>query len=264
MKKTRKNLGTPLSHEESVKRTKIIKRVKVVIKSVGLMLLFFFGWLNIKDYSYSLLLNDAFSEVLLKGSLAFYYTSWILGSSADLNDEEYTLLVAPNSGKLTWMAISIIILMGGLFGILCWTDDLKYFSISLFLFLLIDKLGNVFLNRFIRYSIEESKKTYMLCNNYIGYLSLLSVQNFLTGKYIKWRFTVGFVLIITMILYSFTNLPNIVAEILQLDSPKIIFSIIFFVYVLTIEIWVWKVRLKRRVYFQILNEINQDYILRKR
>jgi len=179
---------TPITHEESIKRKEIIEKVKMLIKIVAWILFSFFGWLNFKDFPVVALLNDEFADIFLKVTLALYYISWILGTSTDLKDEEYTFLVAPAKGKITMWAITIIFALGALFAVLCWADDFRIFSVFLFIFFTGDRLGNLYLVRKVKPDIEKSIKIYTKNKNFTGLLSIQSIDEFLSGKYINRRY----------------------------------------------------------------------------
>ena len=261
MNKIKIKKETPITHEESIRRATIIKRVKLMIRTVATILLFFFGWLNFKDFPYIELLDDDFADILIKISLALYYLSWVFGTSTDLKDEEYTLLIAPNKGKIKSMAVGTIVMLGLLFAILCWAKDFRVFSISLFLFFLVDRLGNIYLGRYIRLAIDESKKVYIENENFIGLLSINSIDEFLSGKYINWRFGIGIFVVSIMVLFSFTDLPAKIATLVNIKSPDLLIVSLIFLYVVVIELWIWYKRLRRKIYLNVLSEINNDYQL---
>lgn len=261
MNKRKIKKETPITHEESIRRGTIVKRVKLMIKTVATILLFFFGWLSLKDFPYIELLNDDFSAILLKISLGLYYFSWIFGTYADLEDEEYTLLIAPNKGKITNMAVGTIAMLGLLFAILCWAKDFRVFSISLFLFFLFDRLGNIYLVRYIRPAIDESKKKYIENENISGLLSINSIDKFLSGKYINWRFGIGILIVLIMVLFSFTELPVEISVFFGIKSPDLLIVFLIFLYVVVIELWIWYQRLRRKIYLQLLIEIDEKYQL---
>lgn len=254
---------TLIEHDETIKRSRIIKNVEKLIKAVGSILLLFFGWLTLKDFPLISLINDDSASILLKFTLVIYYSSWIFGTSVDLNDEDYTFVIAPNSGKLTKMAITIIFMMGLLFAILCWSESFKVFSISLLVFLLIDFLGNKYLNNFVKKAMEESESKYISSKNYLGYKSLQTIKHFLNGSYVKWRFFVGFIIIFILIIFSYTNISTLFSHFLNVEK-QLILSITFFIYVATIEIWIWYKRLMRKIQLSILDEINNEFSLVKK
>lgn len=255
--------STLVEHDETIKRSRIIKNVEKLIKTVGSILLLLFSWLTLKDFPITSLINTNSAAILMKSALIIYYLSWILGTSVDLQDEDHTLIIAPNGGKLTKMAIGIILMMGLLFAILCWSDNFKVFSLSLFIFLLIDFLGNIYLNKFIKKAFKDSESIFISNNNYYGYKSLQTIKHFLNGAYVKWRYMIGFILIIILIILSYTNISVLLSNFLKIEK-QLILSFLFLIYVLTIEVWIWYQRLTRKIKLLILNDINQEFSLVKK
>src|SRR5260221_1223864 len=112
----------------SIKR--IFKRTKTIIKIVAWTLAASFTWLELYHLPIFPMLTDRFSSVFLKIIIAIYYISWIAGPLKDLEDEEYVLLIAPNKGKLTILAIVTILTLGVLFGWLCLAHTYQEFAIA--------------------------------------------------------------------------------------------------------------------------------------
>lgn len=251
--------GTPISHEESLRRSKIISNIRKLMNIVGSLLCFFFAWLSIQNISFGPILNDYSASIILKATLLVYFSSWIAGISLDLSDEEHCLLVAPNKGNLTKMAIGIILGIGALFAILCMSKNFRLFSVCLFVFFLVDWLGNKYINYYAKTSIEKSKIKYVKNENYIGYMQMQSLQYYLFGRFNQLRYLIGFILILILIFFSFTNLPTLVAERFGLGSSQLILSLIFSVFVLIVETMMWYARLKRVFIFKTLQYIEQEY-----
>ena len=262
MERMNNEIERSITHEEAIRRRGIFNKTKLLIKIISGILLLVFGWLNFKDLPYIALIDDDLTLILLQLVLAIYFISWIRGTMVDLKDEEYTFLLAPNKGKMTSMAVGTIFMLGALFAILCWThNNFKIFSIALFVFFLIDKMSNIYLVNFVKPTINNIKRIHSENGNYTGYLSVETIEEFLSGKYINWRFAIGISIISILILFSYTNIPSLISSNLNIQPPKLILVLLVLLYVFVIESWIWYKRLKRKIFLEILEKIKANYNL---
>lgn len=245
---------------ETIKSKAFFNTIKFWLNIISGTILLVFGWLNFKDFPYMALLDADSFGILLKVSLSLYYLSWVAGMTSDLKDEELIVVIAPNKGKLAWMALGIMFMLGFLFAILCYIEDIKLFSISLLIFFVFDKISNIYLIRHVRPALEESRALFLKENDYLRAFSIKSIEDYLAGPYYNLRFASGMVIIFLMIFISFfeINLPSVGG--FQFKPSEVVI-ILFFIYVLVIESWMWFKRFKRMIYLDIINDLNQENLV---
>lgn len=262
---TNKSNGSVLiSNEELLKRRKLFDRLKIYIRYIGALLVIFFTWLQIKEIP-TPEINERFSQTVLKITLSLCYLSWILGTVTDLDDEEYTFVIAPNNGKLTTTAIGIILTSGILFGILCLTIvSLKLFCIALTFFSVMGKTGESYTGRFVKSAIEKSKINYIQANDQFGLLSIIAIEKYILGKWLWTRFYIGSAIILLIDILAFSDLPIRLSVWLSIQSPSFITVSLILIYIVIMEAWIWIKRIQRKVYLSLLSDLKDVYVLIQR
>src|SRR5437588_856213 len=174
---------------------KIAKKTKTLIHTIAVALAFIFTWLEFHDLSLIPLFTDTFSNIFFKIILAFFYLSWVIGASKDIEDEEYVLLVAPNKGKLAISGIMTILTLGALFTCLCIFNTYKSFVIALSGFFIFNVISWLYLKLFLKKAINESINKYKMNDDLYGLLKIKAIEDFLWGEWQINRFILGFFLL---------------------------------------------------------------------
>lgn len=235
--------------------------VKALIKYIGAALVIFFTWLQFKEIP-APEINDKLSSTFLRVTLTLCYLSWIYGTITDLNDEEYTFIIAPNRGKLTKTSVGMIFMAGILFALLCLSAvSLRFFTIVLTLFSISGKIGEIYMGKFVGPAIEESKTRYSEANDYLGLLSIIAIEQYIMGKWFWKRFFVGSIILVFVNLLSFTELSVVLAAKLHIQSSSFVIVSSIFIYLFVMELWIWYKRIKRKLYLELLADLNKDFIL---
>ena len=239
-------------------------QLRILVGVIAFLLLLLFGWLSLQDTLFILFNSNQSAEIVFKFAITIYFVSWLHGPQFDLKDMKYFILVAPEKGKLPMMAVSIIIMAGVLFALLCISRDIKVFSLLLLVFRSIDRFGNIYLSKKYEPALDSSIEIFKKQNDFIEVLICEAVRGIARSKQISNRYIFSLTLIILMIIFAFTNLNIKISALIRLDDPELLFSLTVLFYVIVHEIWTWYVRLNRHQYIQSLVKINEEYYLYKK
>ncbi|MCX6230366.1 MAG: hypothetical protein NTZ33_02370 [Bacteroidetes bacterium] len=237
---------------------KMIKNTKTFIRITGVILTFNFVWLEFHELPLIPLFTNTFSSVFFKIILALFFASWIAGTSKDLEDEESALLVAPNKGKLTMLAIGTIVILGVLFAWLCKANTYSEFAIALSVFYIFNIISWYYLKLFVKESINESIKKYEEVNDIYGLKKIKTIEDFLLGKWQVKRFAYGFIFLVILNILAFTNYSQNISTLIDIPSTQFIIVLSFFMYLGEMEIWIWLKRIKRDITFELIEEFKVE------
>jgi hypothetical protein len=247
--------------DEIASLNKIFRRTKTLIKTIALILAFFFTWLEFRNIMIARevipLLTDKLSNTFFKIVIVIYYFSWLAGTSKDLDDEEYTFLTAPNSGKLSISALGSMAVLAGLFAWLCGASTPKSIAIVLTTFFISNVLGWIYLKWYIKEAIEKSIEKYENRKDNLGLYKISIIKTYLWGKWEIYRFITGFIILLILDIFAFSNLSQIITKYLMLPSSQFLIVFMFFVYVIIMEIWIWFYRIERNITFKVVNKLKE-------
>lgn len=251
--------------DEVAEMSKIFKKTKTLIRVIAIILVSVFTWLEFHDLITSKevipMFTDKFSDILFKVILALYYISWVAGTSVDMKDEEYTLLIAPNKGQLTITATTTILVLGFLFAWLCGTNTPQSFALALSTFFIFNVIGWFYLKFFIKEAIDKSIDKYIRTKDPLGLYKIKIIQHFLWGRWQTYRFITGFFLLVVINIFAFSDLSLKIKEAVMSPSSQFFIVLIFFLYVFIFEIWIWYVRVERNFTFKIIKKIKEDEMI---
>lgn len=255
-KEERDAVPTSESRKEVIK---IAKMTRSYIAIIALLLVLLFGWLQVRDYIILQIINIQFTNIFYKVTLAIYFSLWVYGTTMDLDDEEYTLLVAPSKSKLTISAISTIIITGIAFGILCSVQTPQAITIVLSIFFIVNVISWQFLIHYVQKPFLKSKQKYEQAENYFVFLKLEIVEQYLYGNWQWKRFGAGLIVLLALNIIVFFNLSSSIVATLHIPSSLFVVVFLFFLYICVMEIWIWHKRLHKKISFKILDDLDLKY-----
>lgn len=245
--------------EEAESMSNIFKRTKLLIKYFGGALVLIFTFLELSSLidpkELIPMFTEKFSNIFFKVVIALYYLSWVAGTSKDVDDEEFTFLIAPNKGKLTNTAIGTMITLTVLFGCLCWANTYKLFAIALTVFYIFNIISWHIIKSFIKESLEKSIEKYEEGNDHLGAFKIKRIQYFLWGNWQTYRFIIGAILLLVVDVLAFTDISQTIKQLLKLPSAEFVIALSFFIYVGVLEIWIWCLRIERSISFNVVKKI---------
>ncbi len=239
--------------------TIIARSMRMVIRSLGFLLFLVFSWLKLKGVPIGETVGSISGQIFLKLSLIIYYFSWVYGAINDTNDQELVLCKAPNQGNFPWQGLILCIIIALVFGLLCFVQSSKHFSVILGCFQVVTVLSWLyFTKKIMKPAINRSQEKYDSEGNQSNALKLEIVWEYLTGQWQWYRFLYGGLLVILIIVMSFSKLPQFLSSIYSPIPPDTYLSLTIFFYVLTFEGWIWIKRVNSKI-----SQNTVDYVLKK-
>ena|SRR5579864_1264683 len=192
--------------------------------------------------------NADFATVLWRASLVLYFLSWVLGAESDIDAQEEVYLVAPREGTLSTQDIGVGLGIAVVFGVLCWvSNNYRAFAVALTGFWIVNVITWRYLVRLLATPIHESRALYERDARYIELERLRIAENYIAGNWQQWRFAIGALLAIVMNGLAWFDLSRGYA------------AASIFVFVLSVEAWMWLMRLRRKLALKALEEFGERY-----
>lgn len=192
--------------------------------------------------------NADIATVLWRVSLVLYFLSWVLGAESDIDAQEEVYLVAPRGGTLSEQDIGVGIGIAVVFGVLCWvSDNYRAFALALTGFWVVNIVTWRYLMRLLATPIRESRALYEREGRYIELERLRVAENYIAGNWQRWRFAIGALLAIVMNGLAWFDLSHGYA------------AASIFVFVTSVEAWMWLMRLRRKLALEALEEFGERY-----
>jgi len=254
--------GIAVPEKEDV--IQLARRARLMVRVAAFGLVLVFGWLKLHGVDLAPLAKDVTAELLFQVSLALYFLCWVAGPLSDIADQERVYLRPPTKrgqmplgGWVTWILLTTV------FGILCWVDSYKKFSICLFAFLFLNVVTWQYLVRgVLRSTVKRLEKEYRESEDYIGLEQLKLVYGrYLNGNWQWLRFAVGAVVIALLVTTSFTALGMALAVRLDQPTPELVISGEILLFVVVMEGWIWIKRAQVKNGLRLLREIREAYRL---
>jgi len=232
----------------------------VWISVLGFVVQIFFIRFRFSDFPWRTFFNDTFSTYLYMLSIIIYFFSWLWGVTFDIKDQKKVVVKNPYEGRYPKHAIIMFVILAALFIALILSPSFKIFSILLLLLVFINMLSWRFVllpiaKQTLGLNIIELKKTH----NTHGLHLLNCIRTHIFGVWQWYRFYVGLLIIIIIILSYYTSLTEIISSLIKIKSTNIIISSLIFVYVVIIEGWIWFIRIRRTLQMRTIENLNSDH-----
>ncbi len=218
------------------------------------------------------LFERAEPDLLLKLTLALYYSCWVFGSTFDTNLQMSVYVRDPNRGLFPKFAYALLIGFGAAAAILLWASkEEAYFAFVLTGFVAFNILGFFYILRYVKPIMAASKEQYEIKRDYFGLEQLDLVITYMSGRWQSLRFTVMVLLAIAMNVIVFSDSARgLVASLVAAIAPpvnaqtidRLIPSLSFLVFVLVAEGWIWAQRLRVRTAIDLVEGLAAKYIVR--
>lgn len=241
---------------------KLARNTKKIIGIISTLLILFFGWLKLKGVPIGFIVNTVSADVILKASLVIYFMSWISGTINDTDDQELVYAIAPNQGRFPWQGIILCALVATVFAVLCFVNSARHFSIVLAIFLLSDIFAwQYMIKKLLKDIIKDSRQEFVKNNEHTKVLKLDLVIKYLSGNW-KWlRYAYGGLIVIIIIVMSYTELPQMMSQLYPAIPKDTYISFSIFFYVISFETWIWYMRIKSRIEQKTIDHVDQNYKL---
>ena len=220
---------------------------KVVKWSAGVLIVFF-GWLQLRDIPIGEIVGNVSGDLLTKIALSIYYLSWVAGLRNDVDEQEKAYAKSPNQGRFPWKeGILATVAIVGVFAILCVVSSATWFGVVLAVFLAINVAGYIYIRSLIMPTIEESRKEYTKDEDQNSLFKLKIVEAYMTGPWQTYRFVYAFAAIGIVIAMGFSRLPQLLSSVYPSIPPGTYVAISVLLYVITVEGWMWLMRIWTKV-----------------
>ena len=249
--------------EKKHKLLETSQKGKLLIKFFILIPPLFYGYLKLHSIDITPFTNDYMSSTILRISFIIYYLSWVYGSLFDMIIYDLSLISSKEEKGITIKDYAVALIIIIVFSLLLYSNNNLYIAITLSLFWIVDWLAHHYLLKYqINPLLRESEIEYKKMNNLWNFLRLESTKNYIAGRWKITRYYVGIPILVILLTFSFenifsTNLNNY----FHILSNDFIFSLIFFIFVLSMESWIWFIRLNTKLTMNIISKNEDNYLL---
>jgi len=242
---------------ETSQKGKILIKLGIVIPPL------FYGYLKLHSTDITPFTNEYTSATILRISFIIYYLSWVYGTLFDMNIYDISLISSKKEEGITLKDYGVGLIIIIVFSLLLYSPTNIYVASILSLFWLVDWLSYHYLLKYqINPLLIESEKEYKKMDNLWSLLRLESTKNYISGTWKKIRYYTGSVILIILIIFSFENIiSNSINSIFHIISGNFIFSLIFLIFVLSMESWMWLIRLKTKLTMNMISKNEETYLL---
>jgi hypothetical protein len=276
MRKAKRKGKGGSAQERSWELSQMARRVRYAIKAVMIGLGALFALFQIKGIDFQSVLNGLLDNnaatatelLLLKTAMVLYYSCWIAGALWDTEVQENVYRIAPNRGIMPpqgWALFGIVGASAAVLAVLCWAGSPHYFAAALAGFLLINYITwRVLVDRVIKESIRDGIATYSSAQQFAKLESLKLWAVYIDGAWQNYRFGVGGAIVTILCVIAFSPLIGAVSRMTGVSSENLLVILGIFIYLATLEGWIWIMRVKTKIGIETIRMLNDDYNLTKR
>jgi hypothetical protein len=233
-----------------------------------------FAGLALKDIPFAAISNtnpEYFQAIIL----SVYVWCWAVGTTMDTNLQSSVYLVDPEGGRVR---MGSVIAVAGLAVIaivlLAVRHNELYFSLAMLGFTTTDVLTWLYLRYwFLPPIVEATRKKYEAEHDYYGKILLGTVISQVSGNWKWWRQVILFAVVVLMILVALSpRLKEFVSEevhaavsaIAPESMNPLLEDFLLLLFVLVSEVWHFALRLQTYLSIQLLNRMEEEYLIRPR
>jgi hypothetical protein len=242
---------------EKNKVISLVNNSKTIIRLLAGIVAVLFGWLKFRGLPIDSIINEISTELILKLAIIIYYFSWLFGTTLDASDQGIVFHKAIDKGKIPALGVFLAIIITGFLIALCFMFDTPIFSFLFLLFWFCNYImWSLFISNIMHPYFTSNKTFYKDQGDYLNLKRFEIVESFLYGSWNKKRFFIGFLLLIPATIISSTKWLDFIFT--NSDKKHFYVSILIMVFVLTVELWVWFYRLKRKFSLTTLTEVIEE------
>ena len=255
-------------------KTRFAQFTRLIIRAVAVAFGLLVAYLQIKDIRPDALLTASSADIIWRLALIFYYWAWVGGINFDINIQELAYVAFPGQGRWPFQlyaALAVFVVMAAI--LLTSYGNIAHFSLALTGFLLVDHASWLYMRRFFRSSIDKSRTYYSTERKFYEVEVLSMVESQVFGRWKLWRLAVGAAIVIAADLFAFNQaFREVTASAVQAicpwlstrDAITLFYSILFFLYVLLMELWIWWHRIQLYLRLNTFEALNERYHLTPR
>ncbi|MFP4073270.1 MAG: hypothetical protein ACLFVZ_04450 [Actinomycetota bacterium] len=235
---------------------------KRMIRALAFSLIGIFGFLRLRGVPVGPTLESLPAELIFKIALFIYFSSWVLGTVNDANEQEIAYAVPPRDGKFPWQGYALGASLALVFGVMCFVDNPRHFAIALTVFLGINVVGWRYLVRKLRpEAYARSLERYRNDKDGMSMFRLEVFYRYIAGKWQWYRFLYGAALLLPLYYLAFFDSAARVGDGMGIRSKETLVSLSFLVYVVSFEAWVWVQRIKVKFATNVLEDLQEEFAI---
>jgi len=244
--------------------------LQVAAVAVGLLI----GYLQIKDIQPDVLLTPSTADIIWRLALVLYYWSCVAAINFEIHIQELAYVALPGQGRWPVQLYAVLAVIVLIFAALLTSyGNITHFSVALTCFLLADYGSWLYLRRFLRSSIEGSRIYYSTERKFYELALLNMVERHMFGRWKWYRFIVGATIVTVADMLAFNHaFRETTASAVLIICPwlsssaaiSLFYALLFLLYVLLMELWIWVHRIQIHVRLDTLEYLNGLYQLTPR
>jgi hypothetical protein len=255
-------------------KTRFAQFTRSILQVVAVILGLLVGYLQIKDIKPDVLFTPSTADIIWRLALVLYYWSWVGAINFEIYIQELAYVAFPGQGRWPvqlYIVLAVFVLIFAT--LLASYGNIAHFSVALTCFLLVDGASWLYLRRFFRSSIDDSRVYYSSERRFYELAILSMVERHMFGRWKWWRLMAGAAIVITADVLAFNRaFREATASAVQIicpwlsssDATLLFYSMLFLLYVLLMEVWLWVRRIRLHVRLDTLEYLNGLYQLTPR
>jgi len=255
-------------------KTRFAQFTRSILQVVAVALGLLVGYLQIREIKPDLLLTHSTPDIIWRLALILIYWSWVAAINFEIHIQELAYVALPGQGRWPvqlYVGLAVFVLIFA--ALLTSYGNITHFSVALTCFLLADYGSWLYLRRFLRSSINESRMYYSNEKMFYELTILSMVEHHVFGRWKWYRFIAGATIVVVADMLAFdhafrettASTVQIVCPWLSLsDAIPLFYSMLFLLYVLVMEVWIWVHRIQIQVRLDTLEYLNGRYHLTPR
>jgi len=255
-------------------KTRFAQFTRSILQVVAVALGLLVGYLQIRDIKPDILFTHSTPDIIWRLALVLIYWSCVAAINFEIHVQELAYVAIPGQGRWPVQLYVVLAAFVLIFAALLTSyGNITHFSVALTCFLLTDYGSWLYLRRFLRSSIDESRIYYLAEKKFYELAILSMVEHHVFGRWKWYRFVAGATIVVVADLLAFNHsFREATASAVQIicpwlpsaDAIPLFYSMLFLLYVLVMEIWIWVHRIQINVRLDTLEYLNGRYQLTPR
>jgi hypothetical protein len=256
-----------------VERDKIrfARFTRSIIRGIAVVIGVIFAYLQLKDVQANTLLTSSTADIIWRAALVIYYWAWVVGVTFDTNIQELAYVSFPGNGRWPFQAMGVVAIFVVIAYILLQSHgNIAHFSLALTAFLIVDHATWLYIRRFLRDTIDQSRTRYTRQKQFYELEILNTVEGQVFGEWKLWRLLTGTIIVLTADVFSFNQaFRDASANVVQIICPwlssgeaaSIFYSSLVLLFVVAMEMWHWLLRIRTYLRMDTLEHLHTSYRL---
>jgi hypothetical protein len=241
------------------------RHIRALVKYVATALGIGFAWLRLSHVDFRPVAADVTAALVFHTTMALFVICWVRGLYSDTDQQELVYVAEPDklhayTGSSV-MALSIFLA----FVLLCLTYVTTLFAYSLLIFHVVNIGAWIYLSKVVmRREFVKSMEIYRRAGEFFHVEQLRVVyERYLDGSWQIKRFAAGGAVALAAIAFRYvaaTGQAKFKIRGYSFDTELAI-ALLFLLYVVVMEVWIWRERIRMSAQMGLINELRKTYTL---